>query len=92
MEPTPRLRQEQRDSLAAESQSGHSELSATSSAVVFDTPEDLLRQDRIGISVPAGVEQRLESSLQAEPRPAGDLPWWRRWLGGSRFPGNPHGK
>ncbi|MBN8249612.1 MAG: hypothetical protein J0L84_19500 [Verrucomicrobia bacterium] len=88
MEPPPRLRHEQRDALAAESRAVQAELSADATTVVFDTPEDLLRHDRLGTPVPSGVEQRLESSLDSETPAAPVSPWWRRWLGGGRSSGN----
>lgn len=42
----------------------------------FATAEELLRADASQIEVPPAVEQRLDESIQREPKPA--RPWWRR--------------
>lgn len=48
--------------------------------LVFDSPEQLLRADRMATSLPPDITHRIASSLAAEPRPP-VAPWWKRWLG-----------
>ena len=44
----------------------------------FATAEELLRADASQTEVPPVVEQRLDESIQREPKPA--RPWWQRVL------------
>ena len=46
----------------------------------FQTAEELLRHDAGQTQVPPAVAQRLDESIQHEPKPA--RPWWRRLTGG----------
>ena len=45
----------------------------------FATPEELLRFDAAQTPVPSGIEQKLQRSLDAAPKP--DRSWWQRLFG-----------
>ena len=49
------------------------------SAREFASVEELLRFDAKQTKVPPEIAQRLDRSLQKEPR--APRSWWRRWLG-----------
>ncbi|MEI9962895.1 MAG: hypothetical protein WDM76_17805 [Limisphaerales bacterium] len=53
--------------------------SQKSSVSEFNSVEELLRFDAKQTTVPSGIAQRLNHSLQAEPPISRS--WWRRWLG-----------
>ena len=46
----------------------------------FATPEELLRYDAAQTPVPSGIEQKLQTSLNAEPKPP-PRSWWQRLFG-----------
>lgn len=48
----------------------------------FASAEELLRYDAAQTKVPPSVAERLDKSLQNEPKPTRSL--WRRLLGGTR--------
>ena len=50
-------------------------------AVEFATAEDMLRHDAAQTPVPPAVAERLQKSLESEPKPS--LSWWRRLFGPS---------
>ncbi len=69
----------QKTKLTAAEQSQLSEAqSQQTEAVEFATVEELLRADASQTEVPPAVEQRLDASIQREPKPAS--PWWQRML------------
>ena len=45
----------------------------------FASVEEVLREDRAGVEVPAAVEQRLGKSIEDLPKP--EKPWWKRFMG-----------
>ncbi len=45
----------------------------------FASPEELLRHDAAQTIVPPAIEERLQRSLAAEPKPPKS--WWQRLLG-----------
>ena len=65
---------------AAEQQQVSTAQSHQTGAREFATAEELLRADASQVEVPPAVEQRLDESIQREPKPA--RPWWRRLTGG----------
>lgn len=65
--------------LHREQQTSRTELQSESRQTIheFATPEDALRFDAKRTLVPEAVAQRLNRSLQREPRRS----WWKRWFG-----------
>lgn len=62
-------------------QSAAQQHSAQTTAVEFNTPDEMLRHDAAHTPVPAGVAERLRQSLKNEAPPP-RASWWRRIFGG----------
>jgi hypothetical protein len=50
-----------------------------SAPLLFSSAEELLRHDAKAVEAPPAVAQRLNASIQNQPKPA--TSWWRRFLG-----------
>jgi negative regulator of sigma E activity len=72
--PTSKLNQHQLEQSIVQEQSVQQQ-----TALEFDTAEEVLRHDAGQTPVPAAVAERLQKSIENEPRPARS--WWRRVLG-----------
>ena len=56
----------------------HQQSAQQQTAVEFATTEDMLRHDAAQTPVPPAVAERLQKSVEREPRPA--RAWWQRWF------------
>lgn len=45
----------------------------------FASPEEVLRHDAVGTTVPPAVAERLQKSIDQEPKPVRS--WWQRLFG-----------
>ncbi len=72
---TTRLNQEQREQTTQQ----HS--ARQQSAVEFASAEEMLRHDAAHADVPPAVAERLQKSIDREPKPAQS--WWQRIFGGT---------
>jgi hypothetical protein len=50
-------------------------------ALEFSTAEEALRHDAAQTELPPALAERLQKSIEQEPRTA-DMPWWKRLFGG----------
>jgi hypothetical protein len=66
--PHEQAHQHQRQQAASETQ-----------VIEFANAEEALRYDASQIPVPPRIAERLQKSIQDEPRTTG-LSWWRRWF------------
>lgn len=72
---TTRLNQQQRE------QTTQQQRAQQQSAVEFASAEEMLRHDAAQTTVPAAVAERLQKSIDGEPKPARS--WWQRMFGGT---------
>jgi len=73
----------QQSKLSPEQQQRASEQQAQSPAArEFASAEELLRYDADHTAVPPEIAQRLQISSAGLAAPK--VPWWKRWLGGTR--------
>jgi hypothetical protein len=55
------------------------EQTARQTALEFENAEQMIRYDAAHTDVPPAVAERLQQSIEREPKPA--RPWWQRWFG-----------
>jgi hypothetical protein len=74
MDPKSRLNQREKEELTPQQQT------QAQQGREFATPEELLRFDAAQTPVPSGIEQKLQKSLDAQPKPPARS-WWQKLLG-----------
>jgi hypothetical protein len=72
---TTRLNQQERE------QTTQQQSAQRQTAVEFVSAEEMLRHDAAQTTVPPAVAERLQKSIDREPKPARS--WWQRLFGGT---------
>ncbi len=73
--PTSKLNQRQQEEIVSQQQSAQE-----TAALEFATAEEMLRHDAAHAPVPPAVAERLQKSIEREPKP--ERSWWQRLFKG----------